>query len=270
VDQKAPKQNAPVPNGLTKAQIEQFWKEGYLVFPGLLAQDIPKWMKVFEKYVERSKSIQAGDGTYWNNSGYVLAVDEKGNGLSGQLSKIQSLCVYEPQTLDIAKSPVLVDKIQSLLSSSDIDMFGSKFFPLLPGGTSVNWHQDNHYFGTDSEKIISCAIYWEDTTRANGCLKVVPRSMGKVQPHQPGKGIWALGEWIQDVDESKSVDIEVPAGSVVLFSSLLMHAAHQNRTSDRTRYSVFWHYVPSDHNFTWRGTSFARGEYQDRHSIRSA
>jgi len=256
--------------GLSKQQVDQFWKEGYLVFPALLAEDVSKWMQVFDKCVEKSRTLEAGQGKHWNKSGYVLAVDESGNELSGQLSKIQSLCVYEPQTLEIAKSPMIVDKVQSLLGSPDIDMFGSKFFPLLPGGTSVNWHQDNHYFGTDSNKIISCAIYWENTNRDNGCLKIIPRSMGRVQPHQPGSGIWALGEWIQDVDESKSIDIEVPAGSVVLFSSLLMHAAHQNRTPDKTRYSVFWHYLPGDHNFAWRGTSFGRGEYQDRHIIRQA
>jgi hypothetical protein len=32
---------------------------------------------------------------------------------------------------------------------------GTKFFPMWPGGSSVSWHQDCHYFGTASAQIIS-------------------------------------------------------------------------------------------------------------------
>ena len=44
-----------------------------------------------------------------------------------------------------------------------VDVFGTKFFPMRPGGVSVDWHQDCHYFGTASERIISCGVYLEDT-----------------------------------------------------------------------------------------------------------
>ena len=41
-------------------------------------------------------------------------------------------------------------------------MFSPLALP-LPEGVSVNWHQDCHYFGTASPRIISCGVYLEDT-----------------------------------------------------------------------------------------------------------
>ena len=76
-----------------------------------------------------------------------------------------------------------------------VDVFGTKFFPMWPGGVSVNWHQDCHYFGTASPKIISCGIYLEDTDEENGCLQVVPGSHTRNFEHCPGNGLHAQGEW---------------------------------------------------------------------------
>ena len=119
---------------------------------------------------------------------------------------------------------------------SGMDFFGTKCFPMRPGGTSVSWHQDNHYFGTSSSQIVSCAVYLEDTDRANGSLRVIPGSHleGEV-PHCPGVGEWANGEWAV-VDERRAIDVVCCPGTVVLFNALLLHAAHKNTSDDRTRY----------------------------------
>ena len=71
--------------------------------------------------------------------------------------------------LELAREPEILDRVESLLSPN-IDMFGSKFYPMsVPGATSTGWHQDNHYFGTNSDRVVSCAIYLEETARDNGC-----------------------------------------------------------------------------------------------------
>ena len=53
--------------------------------------------------------------------------------------------------------------------------------------------------GTSCDKMVSCAIYLEDTDKVNGSLRVVPGSHlwndGQVVSHAPGTGQWAVGEW---------------------------------------------------------------------------
>merc|ERR1712056_162441 len=99
---------------------------------------------------------------------------------------------------------------------------------MWPGGQSVSWHQDCHYFGTASPHIVSCGVYLEGADAQNGCLRVVPGSHTcGVVPHAPGAGALAQGEWAS-VDERGAIDVEVPVGSVVLFNAMLLRAAHKN------------------------------------------
>ena len=100
---------------------------------------------------------------------------------------------------------------------------------------------------------------------------VVPKShlTGSV-PHGPGNDEWANGEWAETPDVSQIVDVSCEPGTVVLFNALLLHAAHKNNSKERTRYSLFCHFVPSGLSFGWRGTDFSAGTYADRYPITSS
>jgi ectoine hydroxylase-related dioxygenase (phytanoyl-CoA dioxygenase family) len=164
--------------------------------------------------------------------------------------------------LELAGYAAILDRVEALLGR-DIDVFGTKFFPKLPGGgTSTHWHQDNFYFGTTSEQILSCGVYLQDADKENGCLQVVPGShvSGAIADHSPTPRMH--GSWTE-VDEEKAVMLPLVAGSVVLFSANLLHGTQDNQ-SQRSRYSTAWHYVPG----ALQLEQFPRGSYKDRHIVR--
>ena len=99
-------------------------------------------------------------------------------------------------------------------------------------------------FGTTSDQVVSCGIYYEQSDRENGALRIIPRShlAGTLVDHVPGTGDYSIGHWA-DVDDTDAIDLECPAGTVFLFSANLLHAAPRNE-SGRSRYSTAWHYVP--------------------------
>ena len=76
--------------------------------------------------------------------------------------------------------------------------------------------------------------------------------------------IGALLSWT-DVDEDSAIDVEVPGGSVVLFSANLLHGTADNEDPERTRFSTAWHYVPGDIDLE----SFPQGGYEDRFTVHS-
>jgi len=193
---------------------------------------------------------------------WALELSEGGQPIPGRLHKVQGVCVVEPRVLEIAADPEILDLVETLVGPN-IDVFGTKFFPKLPGGgTSTHWHQDNFYFGTQSEQIVSCAIYYDDSDRENGCLRVLPGShrLGKIVEHKPNPK--THGSWTE-VDEAHAVDLIVPAGTVILFSANLLHGSSDNY-STRRRYSTAWHYLPGELHLE----HFPRGVYQDRHTVR--
>eukprot|EP01065_Artemidia_motanka_P008276 TRINITY_DN14136_c0_g1_i1.p1 TRINITY_DN14136_c0_g1~~TRINITY_DN14136_c0_g1_i1.p1 ORF type:complete len:296 (+),score=83.96 TRINITY_DN14136_c0_g1_i1:60-890(+) len=262
---------------LTPQQVASFHENGYLVLPALLTPaEVSHFKRLCHGLVEKCQLQKTQ--THWNQTGgMTLLTDSAGKPLPGLLHKVQSLCVHEPKMRELVAMPLVHSAVKQLMGCAEVDAFGSKFFPVLPrsaqtkgiGGYSVEWHQDNYFFGTDSNSVVSCGWYLEDTTQANGCFRVVPKShkSGLIAPHLPNEGEAAGGEWIRGVDEATAKNIEVPAGSCVLFNAMIFHSANRNTSRDRSRYSCFWHYVPSDLQFAWRGIDFSRGKYEDRHIV---
>lgn len=241
---------------LTEDQKTAFDTEGYLVFDGLLPEErVSHYMGVLRDLVTRGESL-AEEIPQWS-----LEYDEKGDPVAGLVHKIQGVCQVDPRVLDLASEPAILDRVTSLVGD-DIDVFGTKFFPKLPnGGTSTHWHQDNFYFGTETDRIVSCGTYLEAADRDNGCLRVVPRShrsgISRHVKNPAGHGSWT------NVDEDRAVDVVCSAGTVVLFSANLLHGANDNH-SDRSSYRTAWHYMPGALN----PERFPRGEYSDRYTVR--
>ncbi len=238
----------------------QFRHDGYLVFERLIfGERLEHYLSVFDELVEQGRRLQEPAPHF------SLELNADGSPRAGLLHKVQGVCVVESRILELAREPAIVERVATLLEHEQLDVFGTKFFPKLAGGgTSTHWHQDNFYFGTDSTRVLSCGIYLQDADVANGCLRVVPgshRSGGIVEHrHEPGMH----GSWT-DVDEERAVDVEVPGGSVVLFSANLLHGAADNVDAERTRYSTAWHYVPGDVELE----RFPRGAYDDMFNVRS-
>lgn len=246
---------------LTRDEVERYREEGYLILPAILPQEkCRQYRAVFDDLVARGREMTA------SADGFNLAPDAEGRPIAGRLHKVQGVALVDERVLGLAGEPEILDGVESLLGP-DIDVFGTKFYPMnIPGATSTGWHQDNHYFGTDSERVVSCAIYLDETDRENGCLRVVPKSHRArvLVSHAAGVGEMAHGAWT-DVDEDAAVDVVCPPGTVVFFSANLLHGARPN-TSGRPSYRTAWHYIPGDLHLEM----FPRGVYRDRHIVRGA
>ena len=241
---------------LTTEQIGRYRADGFVALPALLqGEKLQGYVRLFEGLVERARAMGAG------GDHFAMERGPDGAPRPGVLHKVQGVAVVEPRVLDLAREPEVLDPVRSLIGP-DLDVFGTKFFPKLPRvGTSTIWHQDNGYFDTNTDRIVTCGIYLQDADPANGCLRLVPGSHrdATIARHYrvPGR----MGLTI-DVDESKAVDLACPAGTVVLFSANLYHGANDNR-SERSRYSLAWHYLPTDLHLE----RFPHGVYEDRHTV---
>ncbi|MFM7323026.1 MAG: phytanoyl-CoA dioxygenase family protein [Armatimonadota bacterium] len=232
-------------------------ERGYRVFPGLVTEPLrQRFLAKGAELVARGSALAEPDATF------SLAPDANGQPLPGVLHKVQGVGVVDPAWLELASFPDLLAIVAELLGPS-IDCFGTKFFPMdRAGASSTGWHTDNYYFGTDSERVLSCAIYLHDTDAGNGCLRVIPGSHREARPsHAPGSGSMAHGHWA-DVDEARAVDVVCPGGTVVLFSANLVHGARINDTG-RPGFRTAWHYLPGDLHLT----DFPRGVYRNRHRL---
>lgn len=110
-------------------------------------------------------------------------------------------------------------------------------------GASFSWHQDSGYLGFPHEPYITVWMAVDDMTLENGTTYVMPYSR---------IGIRTLVEHIRNPEtgdktgyfgDEHGVPAIVPAGSVVVFSSLTFHRSGQN-TTDRMRRAYVTQYSP--------------------------
>ena len=224
---------------MTSHWIKKFETDGYVMFERLLSPGrVAHYVFIFDELVDRAGKLSESTG------GFALALREDGSAIPGFLHKIQGVCVVEPQLLELTREPAIVERVSALLGHPErIDVFGTKFFPKLPGGgTSTHWHQENFYFDTTSQQIVSCGIYLQEADGSNGCLRVGPGTHHEavILPHEQEPGM--IGSWVSEV-EGDVVDLVMPPGSVVLFSANLLHGSSDNHGKP-SRYSTAWHLPP--------------------------
>ena len=106
-------------------QIDQFHEQGYLILERLIdGEKLNCYMSIFDELVNRSKSVPIGT-PHWK---FEIDADRQQN--PELLHKIQGVCIVESRVLEIASTPMILDIVEKL-TGTDIDVFGTKFFPKL-------------------------------------------------------------------------------------------------------------------------------------------
>ena len=155
--------------------------------------------------------------------------------------------------LELAMDPDLVELVADVIGQ-DIILWGCQVF-CKPGGDGLEtpWHQDGHYWPI--RPLATCTIWLalDPSTRANGCLRVIPRS-------HAGRNLFnhmredrtdvVLTQKIDDpaFDEARAVDIELEPGQMSLHDVYMIHGANPNRSPQR-RAGVAIRYMPASSVF---------------------
>jgi phytanoyl-CoA hydroxylase len=102
------------------------------------------------------------------------------------------------------------------------------------------WHQDNGYTPVEPEQYYTCWLALNDATLENGCIWVLPGSHKQgTLPHSDSP-IGRVGY----TGEDQGIPVPVSKGSMIVFSSLLLHKSGPNISSG-TRKAYIIQYIPS-------------------------
>jgi phytanoyl-CoA hydroxylase len=115
-------------------------------------------------------------------------------------------------------------------------------------GGEVRWHQDASYLATAPATVTGIWVAVEDAHRGNGCLWVQPgghrgplREIYRVDRATLQGELTTLNDrpWPR---EGEAIALEVPRGSLVVFSDHLPHYSSQNR-SEQSRQAFTMHFA---------------------------
>lgn len=156
-----------------------------------------------------------------------------GDSSDGPLSYRPMMHLASPALTAVATNPRWAPIVLPLLGTGDARLYWEQAVAKPPQArTELPWHQDNGYTPLVPEEYVTCWLALDDADVDNGCLWVIPGShrLGTVSHHN-GAGPFRVGHDGPDVD---GIAVPVRRGSVLVFSSLLMHRSGPN-TTDRHR-----------------------------------
>ena len=217
-------------NALSDPQLQSFSQQGFISL-GQIFDD------------EQLRTISSEYDRLVTDEAQVLGNQEDGffpyRAMLNFRSQALAALILHPQLLAIAQQ----------ILGDDIRFWWDQGINKKPGSRSpIAWHQDNGYQPGRTQEFLTCWLALDASDLDNGGLEVIPGShKSGLRPHA-WEGVHAVipGDGL---DTTGSIGLDVGAGEVLIFSSLLVHQTLGNLTPDRQRRAWVIQYCRGDqHN----------------------
>ena len=218
--------NRVVPRVLTKLQIEQYHDEGFISPIRVISEQEALSIKDELEQVEKEFPEEINS--------------ESRNNLHLSFAFLDAL----------AHNKIIVDAIEDLIGP-DISLWASVMFIKEPSSKQyVSWHQDATYMGLDSLDFPTPWIALSPSNLETGCMTMIAGShKTKIQNHEDTfaeNNILTRGQVIQDVDESKAVDLILQPGEMSIHHGAVIHGSQPNNSNQRRIGFSLQSYMPNN------------------------
>jgi len=226
---------------LTRDQLDFFHVNGFLKFGPLLDDaQIETLRRAYDEEFEKENRKEGGATVLHDPS----ATEEHRK----KFKMLQILQMSE-RNIHFARliyNEKMLDVVEDMIGPN-IQLFHDQalFKPAFTGG-AVSWHQDNAYWSCRPANLVSCWITLDDVTRINGAMQVIPGSHlkpiwhGDVTKNAAGD----LFDAGKEVDKSKAVVIELPAGGCMFHHCQTLHYTQPNETPNQRRAMAIHFMIP--------------------------
>ncbi len=153
-----------------------------------------------------------------------------------------------PEFTEFCRQPIIGRLLRDLGYTEPVLWQTMYIFKQPRIGGEVRWHQDASYLITEPSSVVGFWVALEDAHKDNGCLWVEPgghhRPLSEIYEVDPKSRQGVLRrlrepDWPQP---DEAVPVEVPAGSLVIFSDHMPHYSSPNR-SEHSRQAFTMHFV---------------------------
>ena len=215
-----------MPRVLTKEQIEQYYDQGFISPIRVISEKEALSIKDELEQVEKEFPHEINS--------------ESRNNLHLSFAFLDAL----------AHNEIIVDAIEELIGPN-ISLWASVMFIKEPSSKQyVSWHQDATYMGLDSLDFPTPWIALSPSNKETGCMTMIAGShKTKIQDHEDTfaeNNILTRGQVIQDVDESKAIDLILKPGEMSIHHGAVIHGSQPNNSNQRRIGFSLQSYMPNN------------------------
>lgn len=215
---------------ITDAMKNLYHEEGYMILENVIPKDIVAMLSH-----ECAYFVGYQDGQLDERGVEVAGITHR-----GKRYFIGNLYRQSPYLWRFLFSPLMAELTQAILGE-DVFLFNEQWVVKGPEqGMKFSWHQDSGYVKhrdeTKHKPYLSCWCTLDDVSEKNGTVYVLPHSKGGTKNtifnHEREE---ITNDLIGYQGDDPGIEIEVPAGSIVAFSSYNFHRSGPNTTPNMRR-----------------------------------
>ncbi len=160
-----------------------------------------------------------------------------------QMLQIMQMCERSLLFRRLLYDARILDAAEALIGPNILLLHDQALYKPAHTGGAVTWHQDNAYWKLSPAAAISCWLTLDDVDRENGAMQLIPGSHLRPLAHEQSANSNALLDSESQVDASRAVVVELPAGGCMFHHCQTLHYTQPNRT-DRQRRAFAIHLMP--------------------------
>jgi chlorinating enzyme len=214
-----------MPKILTQAQIDQFWRDGYV--PRVRVMSAEAAIAIRTRLEEHERA--------------------SGGPLRGDLRHKSHLLFT--WLADLVRNDRIVDAIEDLYGANLLCWTTNFFIKEAHNPAFVSWHQDSTYWGLSKPDVVTAWVALSSSNQSNGAMEVIPGSHTMDQiPHRDTfdkNNLLTRGQEVAvDVDAGKAVRLDLEPGEISLHHVRIVHGSPPN-PSDGRRIGFAIRYIPT-------------------------
>jgi phytanoyl-CoA hydroxylase len=224
---------------LSQDQLDAFARDGFLSYGKILSDDEIALLR--DEYDREFARAEAGG--HWRNIAAAANATVAEQKVAPQrMLQIMQMCDRNIHFRKLLYDSRILDVIADLMGPSIMLFHDQALFKPPHHGGPVTWHQDNAYWHARPANLVSCWLTLDDVDRDNGAMQLIPGSHLRPVWHEQRTDNVLL-DVERQVDTSKAVVVELPAGGCMFHHCQTLHYTAPNRT-DRQRRSYAIHFMP--------------------------
>jgi hypothetical protein len=221
-----------IPQAVTPA-LAQLQRDGYCVLKNILDKEMVQRLRVYSR--SRIATLDEEHLKHFKAAGTMID--------SNNMPEFAEVFAHEPAL-----------KAMNAIGLEDLKFWKANLISKPPHSPRNYWHQDNMLWHdprsySSMPPMIFLMYYLIDTSRENGCLRVIPGT------HRRRHALHSMGEahvgYINRMEEPDDprfgdfegeIDLPVKAGDLLIGDARLFHATHANSSNDwRTVITIWYH-----------------------------
>lgn len=210
-----------------------FEEQGYLIFENALQdEDLEGLRQACADAMARMDAEMDALGTD------TLRISHRGKRYFAPYESQQSAAVRE-----FIESDAMLDMAQALIGPNVVRFLDQYVVKCAEVGMKFGWHQDSGYLPYEHKPYLTCWIPLDDCTIENGTIYVLPYDRAGTRDKVEHRREEGTRDMVGYFGDDPGEPVIVPAGAVVVFSSMTFHRSGTN-TTDKMRRVLLVQYSP--------------------------